>query len=155
MFLLLIFFKCIQVKDFKFRSGYATNKNTFGYKYFWLLLLLLVILFLIRNLETLFFGTCVLVLYMLKLENMLVSILIHLQICVLINYVDISSLSLYYSQIYSISFGRCNIEVIVWYFINNHAAKITYNRPYKNISFQQGDFQYYYPHKMTLFLVSK
>ena len=82
------------------------NKNTFGYKYFWLLLL--VILFLIRNLETLFFGTCVLVLYMLKLENMLVNILIHLQICVLINYVDISSLSLYYSQIYSISFGRCS-----------------------------------------------
>ena len=110
------------------------------HKYFWLLLLLLVILFLIRNLETLFFWymcTC----FMLKLENMLViNILIHLQIYVLINYVDISSLSLYYSQIYSISFGRCNIEVIVWYFINNHAAKIIYNRTYKIYHFNRGIF---------------
>ena len=31
--------------------------------------------------------------FMLKLENMLVNILIHLQICILINYIDISSLS--------------------------------------------------------------
>ena len=45
--------------------------------------------------------------FMLKLENMLVvNILIYLQIYVLINYVDISSLSLYYFQIYLISFGR-------------------------------------------------
>ena len=62
------------------------------HEYFWLLLLLLVILFLIRNLESLFFWymcTC----FMLKLENMLVvNILIYLQIYVLINYVDISSL---------------------------------------------------------------
>ena len=42
-----------------------------------------------RDLVFWYMCTC----FMLKLENMLVNILIHLQICILINYIDISSLS--------------------------------------------------------------
>ena len=42
-----------------------------------------------RDLVFWYMCTC----FMLKLENMLVNILIHLQICILINYIGISSLS--------------------------------------------------------------
>ena len=78
---------------------------------------------------------------MLKLENMLViNILIHLQIYVLINYV---ALVPYHDIIpkfiqFLLEDIVINIEVIVLYFIKNHAAKIIYNRTYKIYHFNRG-----------------